>query len=263
MSWWIVNYIPSWVLLTGLIVLIGGGAALLQRYARRRFPALNGDAHNDVTKFTYGFIGFVYAFFIGFTVSSMWGQNNTADGNARAEGAAAAQMARDAVVFDTADRNRIRQSLLTYENAAIAEWSRTGNSRSPDADTALAHVYQAYGGVGAKTDAQKALLATSYSNLDKVSQARTVRLLTAREVAGLPWPFWAVILLTSIMVVSTAIIYGVEKPALHYPMVTVVAVIVATNLFLVVELAHPYVGAVSTSSDPLQEVAAILSQPVP
>lgn len=122
MSWWIVNYIPSWVLLTGLIVLIAGGAALLQRYVRRRFPVLNGDAHNDVTKFTYGFIGFVYAFFIGFVVSSMWGQNNAADGNARAEGAAAAQMARDAVVFDTADKDRIRQSLLTYEHAAIAEW---------------------------------------------------------------------------------------------------------------------------------------------
>jgi len=99
MSWWIVNYIPSWVLLIGLIVLIAGGAALVQRYVRRRFPLLTGDAHNDATKFTYGFIGFVYAFFIGFVVSSMWGQNNTADGNARAEGAAAVQMARDAVVF--------------------------------------------------------------------------------------------------------------------------------------------------------------------
>lgn len=262
MSWWIVNYIPSWVLLTGLIVLIAGGAALLQRYVRRRFPVLKGDAHNDVTKFTYGFIGFVYAFFIGFVVSSMWGQNNAADGNARAEGAAAAQMARDAVVFDTADKNRIRQSLLTYEHAAIAEWPHAGNSRSPDADTALARVYQAYDGVAAKTDTQKTLLATSFSNLDKISQARTVRLLTAREDAGLPWPFWAVILLTSSMVLGTVIIYGVEKPVLHYPMVAIVAVIVATNLFLVVELSHPYVGAVSTSSDPLQEVVAVLSQPV-
>ena len=261
MSWWIVNYIPSWVLLTGLIVLIAGGAVLLQRYVRRRFPALKGDAHNDATKFAYGFIGFVYAFFIGFVVSSMWGQNNTADGNARAEGAAAAQMARDAVVFDTADKNRIRQSLLTYEHAAIAEWSHAGNSRSPDADTALTRVYQAYDGVAAKTDTQKTLLATSFSNLDKISQARTVRLLTAREDAGLPWPFWAVIFLTSSLVLGTVIIYGVEKPILHYPMVAIVAVIVATNLFLVVELAHPYVGAVSTSSDPLQEVVAVLSQP--
>ena len=188
----------------------------------------------------------------------MWGQNNAADGNARAEGAAAAQMARDAVVFDTAGKNRIRQSLLTYEHAAIAEWSHAGNSRSPDVDTALARVYQAYDGVAAKTDTQKTLLATSFSNLDKISQARTVRLLTAREDAGLPWPFWAVILLTSSMVL---IIYGVENPVLHYPMVAIVAVIVATNLFPVVELAHPYVGAVSTSSDPLQEVVAVLSQP--
>ncbi len=262
MSWWIVNYIPPWVLLIGLIVLIAGGAALIQRYVRRRFPVLKEDAHNDATKFTYGFIGFVYAFFVGFVVSSMWGQTNTADGNARGEGAAAAQMASDSVVFDTADRDRIRNSLLAYEQAAIVEWPHTGNSRSPATDAALARLYQAYDGIAAKTDTQKTLLATSFSNLDKISQARTVRLLTAREDAGLPWPFWAVIFVTSIMVLGTAIIYGVEKPVLHYPMVAIVAVIIATNLFLVVQLAHPYVGAVSTSSDALQEVVAVLSQPV-
>jgi hypothetical protein len=263
MSWWIVNSIPSWVLLIGLIAIIAGGAALIQRYVRRRFPVLKGDAQNDVTKFTYGFIGFVYAFFIGFVVSSMWGQNNAADGNARAEGAAAVQMARDAVIFDTADRDRIRQSLLAYEQAAIAEWPQAGNSRSPATDTALARLYKTYDGVAAKTDTQKTLLATSFSNLDKISQARTVRRLTAREDAGLPWPFWAVIFLSSSLVLGTAIIYGVERPILHYPMVGIVAVIVATNIFLVLELAHPYVGEVSTSADPLQEVVAVLSRPVP
>jgi Protein of unknown function (DUF4239) len=262
MSWWIVNYIPSWALLVGLIVLVAGGAALIQWYVRRRYPALNGEAHNEVTKFTYGFIGFVYAFFIGFVVSSMWGQNNVADGAARAEGAAAVQMARDAVIFDTADRDRVRQSLMTYEQAAIGEWSQAGNRRSSDADVALARLYTAYGQVAAKTDTQKTLLATSFSNLDKISQARTVRLLTAREDAGLPWPLWAVIFLTSAMVLGTVIVYGVENPKLHYPMVAIVALIVGTNLFLVLELAHPYVGEISTTSDPLQEVVAVLSQPV-
>jgi hypothetical protein len=37
-------------------------------------------------------------------------------------------MARAAVVFDTADRDRIRQSLLTSEQAAIAEWPQAGIS---------------------------------------------------------------------------------------------------------------------------------------
>ena len=261
MSRWIVSYIPAWLLLIGLIVLIAGGAVLTQAYVRRRFPALTGDEHNDVTKFTYGFIGFVYAFFIGFVVSSMWGQINTADGDARAEGAAAVQMAGDLNVFEQVDSDRLRQSLLAYERAAVAEWSGAGDARSPEADSALAGLYTAYEQVQAKTDTQKTFLATSFSNLDKISQARTVRLLTAREDTGPPWPLWAVIFLTSGMVLGTVVIYGVEKPVLHYPMVAVVGVIVATNLFLVLELAHPYIGDVSTSSDPLQEVDWVLTQP--
>lgn len=254
MSRWIVSHIPSWLLLIGLIVVVAGGAVVIQRYVRRRYPVLSGDEHNDVTKFTYGFIGFVYAFFIGFVVSSMWGQINNADGDARAEGAAAVQMATDVGTFEQTDGDRIRQSLLDYERAAIAEWSRAGDSRSPEADAALARLYAAYGQVQAKSDTQKTLLATSYSNLDKISQARTVRLLTAREDAGPPWPLWTVIFLTCGMVLGTVIIYGVEKPAMHYPMVAVVGVILAANLFLILELSHPYVGAVSTTSDPLQEV---------
>jgi hypothetical protein len=256
---WIVGHVPAWLLLIGLIVVVAGGSVLVQGQIRRRYPVLNGDEHNDVTKFTYGFIGFIYAFFIGFVVSSMWGQINGTDGNARAEGAAAVQMARDSVVFDPADRDRIRQRLLVYERAAIAEWPKVVDARSPATDHALADLYGAYGQVTTHTDAQKTLLATSYSNLDKISQARTVRLLTARADTGPPWPLWTVIFLTSTMVLGTVIIYGVEKSAMHYPMVAVVAVVVAANLFLVLELSHPYVGDLSTSSDPLQDVVRVLT----
>ena len=261
MSRWLVTAIPSWLLLVGLIVAISGGAVLIQRYVRRRFPSLTRDEHNDVTKFTYGFIGFLYAFFIGFLVSAMWGQINTADGAARAEGAAAVQMATDAGAFDPADRDRIRHSLLVYEQANLAEWVDDDNSRSAAADSALARVYTAYGQVQANTDPQKTRLATSYSNLDKISQARTVRILAARDDTGPPWPFWVIVFLTSAMVLGTVIIYGVERPVLHYPMVAIVGVIVAANLFLLLELSHPYLGEVSTSSDPLREAIWVLSRP--
>jgi len=70
-SRWLVTHIPSLLLLVLLVVSIAGAAILVQRVVRKRFPALAGDDHNDVTRFTYGFIGFVYAFFIGFVVSNM------------------------------------------------------------------------------------------------------------------------------------------------------------------------------------------------
>ena len=56
-----VGHVPSWLVLVGLIIVVAGGAVLIQRYVRHRFPVLTGDEHNDVTKFTYGFIGFVYS----------------------------------------------------------------------------------------------------------------------------------------------------------------------------------------------------------
>ena len=46
-------------------------------------------------------------------------------------------------------------------------------------------------------------------------------------------------------------------------MVAIVAIIVATNFSLILQLAQPYAGDVSTTSDSLQEVVAVLSQPVP
>ena len=64
------------------------------------------------------------------------------------------------------------------------------------------------------------------------------------------------------MVLGSVVVYGVEKPDLHYPMVAIVAIIVATNLFLVIELAHPYIGDIA-SPDPLQEVVSVWSTPNP
>ena len=135
MSQWLVSNLPSWLLLLGIIVVVAGGAVLLQVFVRRKFPNLKGEEHNDVIKFAFGVIGFVFAFFIGFVVSAMWGQIGDADGRARTEGAAGVQLARDATVFDQPERDRIRKALLEYEQAALVEWNEAAKGHSyPEAD---------------------------------------------------------------------------------------------------------------------------------
>ncbi len=260
MSAWAVSHIPPLAMLVCLIVLITGGALVLQMLFRRRFPLLRGDEHNDVAKFTYGVIGFVYAFFFGFMVSAMWGQISSADALARVEGAAGVQLARDAGVFGQSDAARIRANLLVYEKAAIAEWPRAVAGRSAAADTALADVYRAYEQIRPDTEVQKAFLSTSLSNLDKVSQGRTERTSQARTDTGPSWPLWVVFYLTSAMVLGTVIIYGVQKPLMHYVMVATVGTLVAVNIFLVVQLSHPFFGDLGTSPEPLQEVVAVISE---
>lgn len=260
MSRWLVSNVPSWLLLLGLIVVVAGGAVLIQLFVRRRFPGLRRDEHNDATRFAFGVVGFVFAFFVGFVVSAMWGQIGNADSKARIEGAAGVQLARDLTVFDKADSDRIRQSLLEYERAAVTEWPVAASGGSfPEADNTLQRLYTAYTQVQPRTDAQTKLLATSFSNLDKMSQARTERVLQARTDVGPPWSLWAVIFLTSGLLLGCAIVYGVEKPAMHYTMVAALGMLVAAELFLVVELSHPYIGEIATSPEPLREVIHVLS----
>ncbi len=260
MSRWLVSNLPSWLILVGLIVVVAGGAVLIQLFVRRRFPGLNSDEHNDAMRFAFGVVGFVFAFFVGFVVSAMWGQINGADGKSRIEGAAGVQLARDLTVFDKADSDRIRQSLLEYERAALTEWPVAANAGSfPEADNALQRLYTAYTQVQPRTDGQTRLLITSFSNLDKMSQARTERVLQARTDVGPPWSLWAVIFLTSGLLLGCAIVYGVEKPAMHYAMVATLGMLVAAELFLVVQLSHPYIGEIATSPEPLREVIHVLS----
>jgi hypothetical protein len=262
MSTWMVSNVPSWLLLLGLNLLVSGGAVLALKFVRHRFPGFRGDERSEVTQFAFMLVGFVYAFFTGFIVTAMWGQNNTADDDMRVEGATAVQMANDLTVFDKADSDRIRGALLDYERAAVTEWPLVAHGHTyPAAGQALQRLRTAYDQVQPRTDTQKTYLATSFDSLHKISQARTERTLRARADNGLPWSMWTVFFLTSGLVLGGALVYGVEKPGIHYALVATVGVLLATDLFLVVELAHPYIGDTATSPESLGAAIQSLSAP--
>jgi uncharacterized membrane protein len=54
-----------------------------------------------------------------------------------------------------------------------------------------------------------------------MNKARSERVLQARADTGPPWSWWAVILLTTGLLLGCAIIYGVESAATHYTMVAI------------------------------------------
>ena len=262
MSRWLVSNVPPWLLLLGLIVLVAGGALLLLFYVLHRFPRLKEGKQNDVTTFAFGFVGFMFAILVSFVAAALWSQIGNADAKARTEGSAGMEMARNLTVFDKADSDRIRQSLLEYERAAVAEWPVAASGGSfPEADHALARLHTAYEQVQPHNDIQTKFLETSFSNFDNMSQARTERVFQARTDVGPPWSLWVVILLTSGLLLGCGIMYGVAKPAMHYAMVASLGVLVASVLFLVLDLSYPFIGEVAASPEPLREVIQVLAQP--
>ncbi|MFG2828016.1 DUF4239 domain-containing protein [Streptomyces sp. NPDC048434] len=264
MARWILINVPPLALLAGLIVGITGGTAIIQAFVRHRFPRLKQGRHNEVAVFVFPVVGLVYGFLIGFMVLVLWGQVNSADQTTRAEGAAAVQLARGLNAFGTADSARIRQSLLDYGHAATAEWSNASGGRTtPEAENALNRLYRTYEDIKPRNDTQQAFLTSSLASLRELSDARTERLLAARTNTGPPPSLWMVIVLNSALVLAFAVAFGSEQAQMHYGMVGAVSVLVAANLFLVTELAFPFLGEFSSSPEPLNAVLQILSSPQP
>ncbi|MFI5521917.1 hypothetical protein [Streptomyces platensis] len=94
-----------------------------------------------------------------------------------------------------------------------------------------------------------------------MSKARTERLLQARSNIGPPPSLWLVIFLTSGLVLGFSVVFGSRQARLHYGMVGAVSVLVAANLFLVTELAYPFLGEFATSPEPLRVMVDVLSAP--
>ena len=138
-SQWLVSTLPSWLLLLGIILVVAGGAVLVQTFVRRNFPNLKGEEHNDVVKFAFGVVGFVFAFFLGFVVSGkLWGQIGHEYRGVRTEGATGVQLARNSMVFDQPDSDTIRKALVEYQQAVLVEWDEDAKGSShPEADDAF------------------------------------------------------------------------------------------------------------------------------
>jgi hypothetical protein len=168
-------------------------------------------------------------------------------------------MARDLNMFDKADSERIRQSLLEYARSAVAEWPEAANGRTmPAAENALTQLYTTYENIEPRDDKQRIFLTSSLDSLKQMSLARTQRLLTARTNTGPPLSLWGVIFLTSGLVLAFSVGFSEKRAHLHYAMVTAASVLVAANLFLVTELSHPFLGEIGTSPEPLRAVILVL-----
>jgi hypothetical protein len=107
------------------------------------------------------------------------------------------------------------------------------------------------------------LLSTSFANLDKVSQARSERVFTAATDQGPPWSVWAVIFVMGGVILGWSIVSGVKDSEMRYPVVATVGALVAAQVFLILQVSHPYLGEIGTSPEPLRQVIRVLTAPSP
>jgi hypothetical protein len=112
--------------------------------------------------------------------------------------------------------------------------------------------------LSAETQAQRSLQARAVEVSETIAEAHW--LLVETDDEGLPWAFLTVLIFWLALLFAT---FGLQTPpnGTVISILAVCALSVAGAIFLIVDMAHPYLGLIHVSAEPLQSALARLGQP--
>jgi Protein of unknown function (DUF4239) len=247
---------PLWSVMVLLLFTLPAIAIGLQAIIRRRFPDLKQRKHNDVAGFLVAVIGVIYAVTVGFIIASQWDNYTEARDHTYQEAFTLASIAEGSVVMGPQVQQQISAQIVAYNKAVIAWWPRSGRPATefdPPEDASLIHMLETVNGLNPTTEAQRAFVREATADLIDVEAQSDQRTHQAGR-AHLEFPLWLVIGIASGVTTAFCLLFGLETEWLHYVMVGAVALIIGSNLLLVVLLDHPLSGVMPVSPDAYQAV---------
>ena len=236
-------------------VLIIGGAAILSLAAslvtRRWIQSRLSEGHNDVAGFIFATIGVIYAVLLAFVVFAVWDRFSKADDAVSSEAAALVTVYRDAQVLPPPQRHAAQQALISYARTVPAkEWSSHGTLVAHTTPDPLNPVWAAFRAVKPTTTLGEGQLLAAEVDIHQLEVLRHQRHLG--QEASLPWIFWPVLIAGALITVGFALAFSIENGATHAVLTAVLAGCVASILFLIFGLDHPYTGMMHVSNQPFE-----------
>jgi hypothetical protein len=250
----LLNSLPTWLL---AIVVVGGAAVLAvagSALVRRRLPDLDHHGINDVTGVVIGVLAAVFGIILGFVTVSLYETFTDTTATVQKEATELIQLYEDTRAFAPAPAAAMKREIRSYIAAVrFREWQRMSEGRS-DASVGGKHVddlYRVLRGYEPDTTARNAFYTDAVSRLNDVVDARRARLSYASE--ELPGPFWVMLIVGALLLISSLYLLGSSNRRLHTTMVVAVAVLTSFNLLIVLALDHPFSGDISVSNDPFDQ----------
>lgn len=243
--------LPTW--LSGILI-IGGFTALsigAMLLVRERVHRSMGEMHNEVAGFLIAVVGVMYAVLLAFLIIVDWEQFNAANSTVTNESSTLTSLSHETGLLPSSVRPEAQTSLRTYTSDVITrEWKtmEQGND-SPAVDADLTRIYQVYDGLN-RTGSGQGTTDESFRLLDQLSAQRTARVAASRE--SLNPVFWVVLILGAVVTVGYTILFYLDNVVIQALMTGGLAALIASLLFLLLVVDHPFVGDIHISSESLR-----------
>jgi hypothetical protein len=209
------------------------------------FPYEMRKSHNDVATAIYTRAAAIYSIMLAFVVVLLWQQYHRAADNALKEGKEAVQLYRDLRIYpDKEQAAPAVKALLEFVRSVIEEeYPAMGQMRtSPDTEQDMNNLSVSLAKIQAKNPQEQMLFARMLRNLDNLSNLRDNRLMDMDS--SLPDILWAAILIGGGVTIIFSNFLGAEKFWLHALFTALLVIIIATTVFLIIELDYPFMGVI-------------------
>lgn len=254
---------PLWVAATiiiglGTIVSIGG-LVLARRYVNVRSLTAN----NEIAGHKFATIGVFYAVLLAFAIILVWEKFADAELHVVHEAGAAGNIYRLSQGVGDKAGATVRSAVANYLKAAIDnDWPAmdrggigvsegTAGVEGPTRE-ALDAVYAAL--VASTGQADNAVVSEMLRQIDLVAQSRRARLIASEGTV--PGVLWLALLVGAAITIGFPYFFGAESLRAQALMTALLAILIFSELLVIVAIDRPFTGSVRVGPNPLAAVLA-------
>jgi len=242
-----------------LIVGLGIALSMLGPGIVRRYVDLERlTANNEIAGFKFATLGVLYAVLLAFAIIVVWQKFSEAETNVAKEAGAAETIYRLSPGLGDKSGAAIRGAVADYLKLAIADdWpamSRGEPRAGRSSRQALDGIYTALLSFQSTEQGGTALVSEILYQLDVMTQARRARLIAAE--GAVPNVIWTVLFAGAVVTVAFTFFFGTLNLRAQTMMTGLLALLVFSELLIIVAIDRPFTGSVKVEPTALADVLA-------
>jgi hypothetical protein len=240
-------------------IIIGGGTLLatLGPALVRRFVALERlTTNNEIAGFKFATVGVLYAVLLAFVIIVVWEKFTNAELEVVHEAGAAENIYRLSQGLGDTTGADLRNAVAAYLKTAIADDWPAMDSGVPGASASTKQALDAvYTMLSVVNDqANRAIVSEIFRQLDRMTESRRARLIAAE--GAVPNVIWLVLLGGAAVTIVFTFFFGTESLRAQTVMTALLALLIFSELLIVVAIDRPFAGSVKVQPNALAHVLA-------
>jgi Na+/proline symporter len=251
---------PAWLsflAMSAITTAIALGGLL---FVRKKYPAEVLKENHEVAAIIFNTFGLLYGVVVAFVVFVTWSGYDDATKNLQLEANETIDVFYSAQAFPEPIRSAIQKGLMDY-NASVSkeELKRMSAGEIPlYSGGSLRRLVTLFYGMDDKALPNRELYGESLRCINKLVEYRRLRIFAGNNTV--PLAVWLVLLICGLITVSYTYVFGMKNIKTQYLTTAALTVTITMILVLIYILDHPFTGANSVSTEPLQQAMDVMQR---